>query len=287
MAFTNYHGHSYYCDGKGKPEAYIKEAIRQQMPVYGISSHAPLPYQLPWPMQEDDDARYVKEVRELKEVYTEQIEVYAGMEVDFIPGIAGPGHSRIRKLGLDYTLGSVHFVDFFERGHPWEIDGSHQVFLDGLQQIFDNNIEQAVRRYYTLIRQMIETDPPDIVGHLDKIKIQSEDGHLFDEQSGWYREEIEKTLQVIASAGLIVEINTRGIYKKKVMEPYPAYWIIRRMKELYIPIMLNADAHHPGEITACFEEVSAHLKQIGYDQFRILLNGRWQDVPFDAQGIIL
>ncbi len=285
MGFTNYHGHCYYCDGKGKPSDYITEAIRQQMPVYGFSSHAPLPYALPWPMQEADSLPYTEEIAQLKAQYADQIEVYTGMEVDFIPGVAGPNHARIRRLNLDYTIGSVHFVDFFEHGNPWEIDGSHQVFLAGYQQIFQGNIEKAVRRYYALIRQMVEQDKPDIVGHLDKIKIQSEEGQLFSEHADWYREEIDQTLATIAKAGVIVEVNTRGLYKKKSAEPYPSYWIVERMHPLGIPVILNADAHAPGEITAHFEEVAGRLQQIGYRHFRILRQGRWQDTPFTDQGI--
>lgn len=285
MAFTNYHGHCYYCDGKEAPEQYVQAAITQQMPAYGFSSHAPLPFDISWPMQEEDSRKYVEEISELKEQYADQIEIYKGMEVDYIPGVAGPGHERIRQFGLDYTVGSVHFVDFFPNGHPWEIDGSHQVFLDGLHQIFHGDIEQAVRRYYALIRQMIQEDPPDILGHLDKIKIQSEEGALFDEQSAWYQEEVEQTLEVVAGTDVVVEVNTRGLYKKKVKEPYPSYWLLDRMKALKIPIMLNADAHHPREISACFSEVAWRLQQIGYDQVRVLLHGKWQSVPFSTKGI--
>lgn len=285
MAFTNYHGHCYYCDGKEAPEQYVQAALAQQMPAYGFSSHAPLPFELSWPMREEDSRKYVEEITLLKEQYTGQIEIYTGVEVDYIPGVAGPGHKRIRQLNLDYTIGSVHFIDFFSDGHPWEIDGSHQVFLDGLQQIFHGDIEQAVRRYYALTRHMIQEDPPGIVGHMDKIKIQNEEGSLFDEQSPWYQEEIEQTLEVMAGTDVVVEVNTRGLYKKKSPEPYPSYWILERMKAMDIPVMLNADAHHPREVTACFSEVASRLRSIGYEQVRVLLQGKWQDVPFNTKGI--
>lgn len=285
MAFTNYHGHCHYCDGKESPEQYVQAALAQQMPAYGFSSHAPLPFDIAWPMQEEASRKYVAEINELKVKYAGQIEIYVGMEVDFIPGVAGPGHQRIRSAGLDYTVGSVHFVDFFPDGHPWEIDGAHQVFLDGLQQIFHGNPEQAVRRYYALIRQMLQEDPPDILGHLDKIKIQSEEGCLFDEQDSWYQEEIAHTLDVIAATDVIVEVNTRGLYKKKSLEPYPGYRILERMKKMNIPVMLNADAHHPREITAHFTEVASCLQQMGYDHMRILLNKKWQHVPFTTEGL--
>jgi histidinol-phosphatase (PHP family) len=286
MAYTNYHSHCYYCDGKEVPEVYLQQAIQLGMPAYGISSHAPLPYELPWPMQQADQESYVQEVEKLKEVYAGQIDIYRGLEVDFIPDVAGP--SRVKdQFSLDYIVGSVHFVDFFADGYPWEIDGRHQVFLRGLEEVFANNIEAAIHRYYALIRQMVREDPPDIVGHLDKIKIQSEDGNLFDEQAEWYQTEVIKTLDVIAEAGLTMEINTRGMYKQLTEEPYPSYWILEQMRERNIPIMLNSDSHHPREITGRFTEVNERLLAIGYDQMRILYRGEWQDVAFTSSGVVV
>ncbi|MGB3587073.1 MAG: histidinol-phosphatase [Tunicatimonas sp.] len=286
MTYTNYHSHCYFCDGKDSPEVYIQQAIQLGMPTYGVSSHAPLPYKLPWPMKEIDSERYVAEIEQLKKKYAGQIEVYRGLEVDFIPKVAGPSWVE-DKFSLDYTIGSVHFVDFFADGHPWEIDGRHQVFLKGLQEIFANDIEAAIQRYYSLIRQMVRDDPPNIIGHLDKIKIQSEEGKLFDEHAEWYREEISKTLDTIADAGLIVEVNTRGMYKQLTNEPYPSYWILERMRERNIPITLNSDAHHPREIISHFVEVTERLKTIGYEQLRILYQGAWQDMQLTKDGVSL
>lgn len=285
MGFTNFHSHTHFCDGKGSVEAYAEAAVAQGMPAYGISSHAPLPYDVAWTMKETDTSAYVAEIEAAKEKYAGEIQLYRGLEVDYIPGVAGPNHARIQMLHLDYTVGSVHFVDFFQNGFPWEIDGQHTVFLDGLSQIFNGDIQKAVERYYALIRQMVEEDPPEIVGHLDKIKIQSEEGQLFDERSDWYRAAVEESLLAIKRKGLIVEVNTRGIYKKKTELPYPSPWILERMKALEIPIMLNSDSHHPREITACFTETATLLIDLGYDHCRILLDGKWQDVAFTPQGI--
>ncbi|MEM9831082.1 MAG: histidinol-phosphatase [Bacteroidota bacterium] len=276
MPYTNYHSHCYFCDGKEAPEVYIQEAIRLGMPAYGISSHAPLPYETSWAMSESDRNDYVFEIDKLKEKYAGQIEVYRGLEVDFIPDVAGPRWVK-EKYALDYTIGSVHFVDFFVDGYPWEIDGRHQVFLRGLSEMFTNNIEAAIQRYYALIRQMAQEDPPDIVGHLDKIKIQNENGRLFDEQAEWYRDEVVQTLDVIAQTGLIVEVNTRGLYKQITDEPYPSYWVLNQMRERDIPIVLNSDAHHPREITSHFSKVNEQLLNIGYNQVRILYQDQWQD----------
>ncbi len=211
--------------------------------------------------------------------------IYCGMEVDYIPGKIGPRNKLILDAFLDYTVGSVHFVEAFEDGKGWEIDGSHQVFLNGLQQIFGGDIEKAVSRYFELTRQMVEQECPDVVGHLDKIKIQDEEGKLFSEQSDWYQKQVRQTLQIIADAGVIVEVNTRGIYKKKTSQTYPSTWVLKEMFKLNIPLTINSDCHHPDEITACFADTALLLQTIGFKHVWVLLKNEWQPVPFDDKGL--
>jgi histidinol-phosphatase (PHP family) len=207
------------------------------------------------------------------------------MEVDYIPGRIGPKSKLVLNAGLDYTVGSVHFVESFADGRGWEIDGSHQVFLEGLQEIFDGDVQKAVSRYFELTRQMVEGECPDIIGHIDKIKIQDEGGKLFSQQASWYQQQMRQTLQLIADAGALVEVNTRGIYKKKTPETYPARWVLEEMHQLNIHITLNSDAHHPDEITACYTDTAQMLQAIGFRQLHILYDGAWQAVGFDETGV--
>ncbi|MEH0155145.1 histidinol-phosphatase [Limibacter armeniacum] len=285
MTWTNYHSHSYFCDGKFPPEEHIKEAIKQGLIAYGVSTHCPVPFPSTWNMKMDEVPQYVKEVREAQEKYKDQIQVYLGMEVDYIPDVVGCSSDFIRAAKLDYTVGSIHYVDQFDDGKHWEIDGPHNIFLAGLEQIFNNNPQAAVERYFELTRKMVEEDCPDVVGHLDKIKMQSEDGVLFNEQQQWYKKAIEATLETIASANVIVEVNTRGIYKKATTTPYPSPWVLEKMLDMQIPISLNADSHVPNEITKEFAPTAQLLEEIGFKQIHILYNGEWQPVAFDRNGL--
>jgi histidinol-phosphatase (PHP family) len=253
--------------------------------VYGFSSHAPLPFESIWAMKHEALPKYVAEIRALQEKYRDDLQIYCGMEVDYIPGKTGPKNKAILEAGLDYTIGSVHFVEWFPDGRGWEIDGSHQVFLDGLQGIFGGNVQKAVSRYFELTRQMIAEECPDVVGHIDKIKIQDEEGRLFSQQALWYQQEMRQTLQLIADAGAIIEVNTRGIYKKKTTETYPARWVLEEIHRLGIPITLNSDAHHPDEITACFADTARLLQSVGFRQVHILYDGAWKAVRFDEGGV--
>ncbi len=286
MSWTNYHSHTHFCDGKLGPEAYAAEAARQGLWAYGFSSHAPLSYDVPWVMQPESVAPYLAQIAQLQADYRGRLELYAGLEVDYVPGRLGPQHPSIKALGLDYCIGSVHFVDALPDGTGWEIDGTHEVFLRGLREIFDGDVRRAVSRYYALTRQMVEGEPPTVVGHLDKIKIQNEGGRLFSEDEPWYREEITRTLEAIARAGLLLEVNTRGIYKQKTPELYPGRWVLARARALQIPVTLNSDAHHPREITEQFAHAAGVLAEVGYTHLHSLLENRWQPFRFTAQGLV-
>jgi histidinol-phosphatase (PHP family) len=200
--------------------------------------------------------------------------------VDYIPGVAGPGSELIANLHLDYKIGSVHFVEQFENGKHWEIDHSAEVFEQGLHDIFDGGIEEAVKRYYELIRKMILEEKPDIVGHLDKIKMHNTEKLFFDEKESWYKDEVLKTLTAIEASGVIVEVNTRGLYKGKSKDYYPSMWVLEQMKKMEIPITVSSDAHKPEEIILGFPEVTKALVGLGYSGKMVLVGQEWRMVNF-------
>ncbi|MEL6357795.1 MAG: PHP domain-containing protein, partial [Bacteroidota bacterium] len=44
MILANHHAHTNFSDGRGGPEDYISEALRQGLVAYGFSDHAPIPH---------------------------------------------------------------------------------------------------------------------------------------------------------------------------------------------------------------------------------------------------
>lgn len=275
MNWTNYHGHSDYCDGVGHLEDYVNEAINLGIKSMGFSSHAPLSLECPWAVSIDQLPDYLKEARLLKEKHKNQIQLYVGLEVDYIPGIIGPMYEDIVDLSLDYNVGSVHFVDQFPDGTHFEADGSRQVFVNAIDQIFSGSAQKLVCRYFELIREMLNTSKPTILGHLDKIKIHNVAGVLFDENSDWYKNEIKMTLDTLARSGAILEVNTRGVYKKKCEETYPSPYILREAFEREIPVVINSDAHHPREIISNFDFARNTLLDAGYSTTWQLWNDKW------------
>lgn len=297
VIITNYHSHSHYCDGKGSLEEQVQGAIAQGLRAFGFSSHCPVPFENQWSMKAARLDDYLRETAALKEKYKGQIELYIGLEVDFLPETPPPAPPQLGRgeitapfssagIGprdfpmLDYCVGSVHYVELNQFGQPWEIDGSSVEFLACLDTLYDGNIQIALEKYYGIIRQMVETDAPPIVGHLDKIKMHNEARPLFEESEEWYVALVEETLQAIKKVGCIVEINTRGNYKRG-LELYPSPWIIARMNQLQIPICINSDSHRPEEITASFPLAFEAARAAGYTHQRVLLEGKWQDVELN------
>jgi histidinol-phosphatase (PHP family) len=279
--WTNYHTHCSFCDGKGEPLLYVQRASELNMHSIGFSSHAPLPFFRPWCMRGEQMNNYLDNIRSLKEDHR-HLSIYSSLEVDYIPGLISPTEFEGK---LDYTIGSIHFVDRTAEGEHWEIDNTHEVFLHGLNSIFKGNARHAISRYFELTRDMVKNGRPTIVGHLDKIKIQNREQQYFAESDGWYRDAIKTTLEAIKEAGCIVEVNTRGIYQKKSPDTYPSPWVLELMLSMGIPITINSDAHHPDHLVSHFTETASLLKRIGYKDYLVLSNGAWTPLPFDEHGI--
>ena len=286
MQIANYHAHSDFSDGHASPEIFLKKAIELNLKAYGFSDHAPLPIKGMGSMKLVQLPAYLSEINRLKEKYAGKIQVYRALEVDYLPGKLNIQTDYISNANLDYTLGAVHYVEYLSNGQPWGFQSSHEAFQKGVNEIFDGDIKACIRRYYELIREMVENYAPDIIAHLDRVKKLNQGNRYFDEGEKWYQEEISETLESIAKSGSILEINTKGYYNKITIEPYPGTWILRLANELNIPIHIASDAHWPEFITGGFEFAADTAIAAGYKNYRIFIDGIWQDFPMKKSSFV-
>jgi histidinol-phosphatase (PHP family) len=275
----NYHTHTRHCDGSGEPREFAEAALRKGMPRLGFSGHNVVPFPTDWTMPRENLASYLRETRALKEIYRGRLEVYVGMEVDYIPGLASPSHPDTRALGLDFVIGSVHFVGPRDGQHEWTIDGSREELEAALREGFGGNVRALVERYYLLLSGMARNGRPDIIGHFDIVKKNNRDGRFFSEEAPWYREAVEGALAAVAECHSVLEINTGGVVRDTSGALYPSRWILERARAMGIPVMVNADAHAPQNIDGHFTESFALLRSIGFHAQRQLTADGWKDVP--------
>ncbi|MCC5931984.1 MAG: histidinol-phosphatase [Cyclobacteriaceae bacterium] len=285
MTWTNYHNHCKYCDGVLEIKDHVENAMQNGIKSLGFSSHMPVPFENHWSMKYENLQKYLQEIDDATKKYSDEIEIYKSLEVDYIPGMLGPSQDMVKEAALDYTIGSVHFVGEYEDGTSWEIDGPHHTFQKGLAEIYNNDIRYVIEKYFAITIQMLEEEAPTILGHVDKIKMHNTSQFYFDEQEAWYRKSIMEVFEAAAAAGVIVEVNTRGLYKKKSNETYPGLSGIKTLKDMNIPICLNSDAHHPKEITGYYRETAELMESVGIKELMVLKKNEWIPLPFSKEGI--
>lgn len=281
MSMFNLHCHSIFCDGSSPLREYADAAISKGFHTLGFSSHAPLPIENKFALRDEQTLlQYAVEVKQLSREYQSQLKIYTALEIDYIPGISDD-FDHLRKLAsLDYVIGGVHLIRNASQEQLWFIDGPRQeIYVEGLQQIFGGDIQKAVTTYWQQMRDMITTQKPDIVAHLDKIKMHNQN-RFFSTTDNWYVEQVEQTLEVIAAAGTIVEVNTRGLYKGRSDELFPGEAILTLMLELNIPVTVSSDSHRPEEIDGFYPQAYETLRRIGYRQVKCFTDKGWEEREF-------
>ena len=203
---TNYHSHCSFCDGKAPMEEFIKEAIRQGFSAYGISSHAPLPFATAWTLDRNRVNDYLDEIERMKRLYGDRIEIYAGMEIDYLDETSNPASPFFQQLPLDYRIGSVHVMRD-DYGTYVDIDTRPEVLVERLREHFGNDLERLVRNYFAKLMRMVEAGGFDIVGHADKLYMNAERCQPGITSTTWYKEIIREYAD---KAGYTVHADRSG-----------------------------------------------------------------------------
>lgn len=275
----NFHTHTHYCDGSDAPEAYIRTALSEGLRSLGFSSHAPVPLENHFAIRDEGSLiKYCHEIRQLKEKYAGKINIYLGLEADYIPGLSFDFDLLKNENSLEYIIGSVHLVRNNE-SKLWFIDGPRRESWEkGLKIDYGGDIKKAVTAYYRQISMMVHTQKPDVIGHLDKIKMHNKDQY-FREDEPWYKSLIAEVLDHIAASGCIVEVNSRGLYKKRSDSLFPGVEVLREMKKRNIPATISSDAHRPDEVHKLLDKAAMSLVYAGYREVYIFEQGEWKAIP--------
>ena len=242
---TNYHSHSLYCDGRAGMEDFVRFALSEGFTSYGFSSHAPLPFSTAWTMEWDRMNDYLAEFHRMKQKYARRIELYLGLEIDYLNEESNPSILRFRELPLDYRIGSVHML-YNEKSEVVDVDVPADIFKQIVDEQFGGDLEHVVRLYYGRLRRMLELGGFDIVGHADKMHYNASCYRpgLLDEP--WYDMLVKEYFEDIAARGYQVEINTKSYHELGTFYPNERYFPL--LHSLGIRVQVNSDSHYPERI---------------------------------------
>jgi histidinol-phosphatase (PHP family) len=246
------HNHSDFCDGKSTVKEMIESACDKNINHFGLSGHAPVPFENKWSIKSKEKVKeYCEEIDKYKSRCI-STKIWKGLEVDFIPGISDDFGFWLKNYDLDYLIGSVHLVKNNEQ--LWFIDGPAEGYDDGLKNIFGNDMHLAVKSFYNQTCEMIESQKFDILGHCDKVLMHNRNRFItFDDE--FHLRFLKETLMLAKEKNVIVEINTRGIYRKLHNDYYPGKYIFKFLKENGIRVIMSADGHKNDQINLGFEQL--------------------------------
>jgi len=276
MIFSNYHTHTFFSDGKRTPKDYCFKAMELGFHSLGFSDHAPVLFPNKFSIDPNEFENYINALEKVRTEFAEDLKVYISIEADYIPGYTHPFDYFREKAKLDYIIGSIHLVYQQQKEKVWFIDGGEQkVWDEGLKEVFDGDIKKGVTAFYEQTMEMIETQKPEVVGHLDKIKMHNKN-RFFNQTDAWYKNMVEETLLTIKNNNAVLEVNTRGLYKGRCVELFPSKDILLKAQKIGIPIMLSSDAHHPDELNGKFETAIMFLQKIGIGELYEFHSGNWK-----------
>ncbi len=272
---TNFHTHCDLDDGSGPMEEYVQSALSKGFSALGFSCHAPGALHDDWHMKKEDFPYYLEEIDRLRSLYRDRIELYIGLELDFIEDTEELSGAEYRGQ-VDYTIGSVHVMKHAKSEKYLSIDGPVDEFEMLLHDNFNGEMQRFAEHYFSLVERMMQLHAFDILGHCDLIKKRNGDHTYFDEQAPWYTRLGSHMLKVAKRNKVRIEVNTGGIARGAINEPYPSPRLMHECAELDIPLVLSSDAHQSSHIDFFFAQADDLLVQAGYRNLDVLQHGIWQ-----------
>lgn len=244
----NFHTHTQYCDGRANIEEFVVEAIKQGFVALGFTPHSPILVDSICNMKMDDVGTYIDELISLRNKYSDKIDLYTSMEIDYFDNW-GPSHSFFKELPLDYRIGSIHFIPSFKDSNEMiDIDGSPENFKVKMSKYFDDDIKSVVESFHRQSVKMIDKGGFEIIGHFDKIGFNAckYDNNVI--TSHWYSSLVKCTFDAIMDNHLIIEINTKAYAEHNRF--FPDESLFELVKKYNAPVLINSDAHFPHLLNA-------------------------------------
>ncbi len=239
MIKENYHTHTELCHhASGKIEDYVLAAINCGYESLGMSDHGPLQNAGFVRMNLDEFYNiYIPEFKYCKEKYKDKINLYVGLELEYLEGRLD--YYKKIKEDLDYLILGPHYYSKYEQNNH--------------TSVYNVNTKETLEMYVNMIEEALDTKLFDILAHPDIMLC----GYY------GYNDDLDMAIRRICRAciknDVILEFNAAGYIKgckyfevgnKRVYDyMYPNkhfFSIVSDFKDL--KVILSLDAHNPNQI---------------------------------------
>lgn len=253
------HSHTPLCKhATGTPLEYADMAERRGLKGLIVTCHCPLPEGISADvrMAPEEFEDYLGLIDAARTAYAGRVDVRAGLESDFFPGIEPWLETLHKRAPLHHVLGSVHMQMHHYR-----------------QKYFTGDYFAYQQLYFEHLAQAAETRLFDTLAHPDLVKNESPAEWQFRRIQPF----IERALDRIAATGVAMELNTSGLHKA-LREMNPSRSMLELMHARGIPVVLGADAHRPERVGDMYPGAMRILQSVGYTEVSFFLERRRQSV---------
>lgn len=262
--------------GIDKLEKVVDKAIEANHPSITFIIHSPRLTNFRYIAERETNVKFIrgnrsylnypKRIAGLRKKYEGKINIKYGVELEWMGADLGLQWSRSKIFqaeDADYVIGSVHFAP---EGLPY--DGSKEEALELLKM--RGSLEAYWDGYFNEVIQMIECfgDMIQIIGHIDlpKLNVDMPEALLnFETSSHPLANKFRTLLELIADRNLSLDVNMAGEFKG--VGVYPTQNILRRAKELQIPVCLGTDLHHVRYYGLNYKESLEYIQEAGYENY--------------------
>lgn len=237
---ANYHTHTWRCNhARGTEREYIEQAIADGLQLLGFSDHTPNPFS--WNINDgirmapEETKEYFETVFALKKEYASQIEIRAGVEVEYIPGEFHKLADYLKGFGCEYMILGQHYVD-----------GVYVRFIPESAQQLHTHIDQILDGLAT--GAFLYLAHPDLFVWHGPEEI--------------YLQEMTRLCEGVKKLDVPMEYNLLG-FRNGRNYPDPRFW--RIAAEVGNTVILGIDAHDTEDlqIAAVEQQAKQTLQELG------------------------
>lgn len=258
MAYSTFHNHTSFCDGKSTAEEMVQAAVAAGCPSFGFSGHSYTWFDESYCMSKTNTEAYRQEIARLKTAYTGRIRILCGVEQDYC--------SDASTDGYDFVIGSVHYVR--KNGHYLPVDNSKEELLRGVNAQYGGDILSFCEDYYRQMADVQRKTGCTFLGHFDLVTKFNEGGALFSEEDPRYRRAALGAVDALCKQGAVFEVNTGAMAKGYRTVPYPARFLLEHIRDGGCKVILNADCHDREQLLFGLEDAKRLAMDMGVEIIR-------------------
>ena len=183
--------------------------------------------------------------------------IVLGLEVDYYEGRMDRVRQLLDGYPFDVLLGSVHWIG------AWLFD---IIESNVAQREWDHRgVEEAWDAYTRALEELSASDAVDVLAHPDLCKVA-------DRRPATPDEFHDRIAEAAAASGIAAEVSSAG-WRKPCNEAYPAPPLLRKFRDLGVPVTTASDAHALADVAYRAHDLKPLLDAAGYTEL----------VAFDAR----